>query len=85
MKPAHVMLVALVATILIVALAIMNSPDAVPQTYLPPRAQPQAEEPMEYYAEDWIVYDTQQRVVCKDPYIRKDVKIIQCVSAEKVR
>lgn len=79
MKPVHVMLVALVATILIVALAIVASPDAVPQQ------RPEDVEPMEYYAEDWIVYDTKQNVVCRDPYIRKDVKIIQCVSKDPVR
>jgi hypothetical protein len=55
------------------------------QPHNTPRTQREAPEPMEYYAEDWIVLDTKGRTVCKDPYIRKDVKIVQCVSDEKVR
>lgn len=61
------------------------------QGYLPPRheaprQQPPAQaDPLEYYAEDWIVLDSRQQTVCKDPYIRRDVKIIQCISDEKVK
>jgi hypothetical protein len=65
------------------------------QDYLPPqryRQPPQQEAPEdnpagpnEYYAQDWIVYDTQHRVICKDPYIRLDLKVVECFSSEKWR
>jgi hypothetical protein len=67
------------------------------QDYLPPQRyrnvpeQPQAAPednpagPNEYYAEDWIVYDAQKRVICKDPYIRLDLKVVECTSTEKWR
>jgi len=69
---------------------------AVAQGYLPPKRymqpaqrpqqperpeRPAAEaDPLEYYAEDWIVLDAHQQVLCKDPYVRRDVKIIECVA-----
>lgn len=49
------------------------------------KATGQPADPVEYYAEDWIVLDTKGKTVCKDPYIRLDVKIVQCISTEPVR
>lgn len=49
------------------------------------KATGQPADPVEYYAEDWIVIDTKGKTVCKDPYIRLDVKIVQCISTEPVR
>lgn len=66
--------------------------------YLPPEkyythAQPRAQrpvpadngEPDEYYAEDWLVTDARGNTICINPYVRKDVKIVQCVGNDKVR
>jgi hypothetical protein len=56
-----------------------------PQRYIDPQTRESVPEPNEYYAEDWIVVDTRGRTVCKDPYVRKVEKIVQCVSDEKVK
>ncbi len=83
------------ATFIVLAWAIKANAQAQDdQGYLPPPRyrnvpSPRPEDtpagPNEYYAEDWIVYDNQHRVMCKDPYVRLDLKTVECVSTEKWR
>jgi hypothetical protein len=82
----------LVGTLLIILGIAVFVRKSLAQGYLPPdryiekpAKQRTADEPNEYYAEDWVVLDHVGRTVCINPYIRKDLKIIECVSAEKAR
>jgi hypothetical protein len=61
------------------------------QSYLPPRqytqpVQPPAEsDPIEYYAEDWVVLDQADKPICRDPYIKRDIHVIKCVGRDPIR
>lgn len=41
--------------------------------------------PLQYYANDWIVYAPDGRVMCKDPYVELDLKVVRCIASEKWR
>ena len=91
LKVVVVMVVALFVVYMI--LGFMHK--AFGQGYLPPsrytqpvqpRDQPpQADDPIEYYAEDWVVLDQADRPICRDPYIKRDIHVIKCVGRDPIR
>lgn len=88
-----VCLVIIIALFAFMAMAFLRA--AMSQTYLPPSryTQPvrppdqpaQPSDPIEYYAEDWVVLGHNDQLICRDPYIQRDIHVIKCISRDPVR